>query len=109
MSVLASALVPLGDGRRQTPQRVMRVHANFAEYVPLALFLLAPAELTGTTAPLLHTHGLALLSGRALHAYGVSQTAENYRFRVAGMALTCAASLVAALLCLLESAGLRPG
>jgi uncharacterized membrane protein YecN with MAPEG domain len=42
-----SERVALGDGGRQSLQRATRVHANFAEYVPLALILLVLAELTG--------------------------------------------------------------
>ena len=34
--------------------RAMRVHANFAEYVPLALILVAFAELQGQPAAFVH-------------------------------------------------------
>lgn len=98
-----SERVALGDGGHQSLQRAMRVHANFAEYVPLALILLALAELSGATDLALHGLGLALLGGRALHAYGLSQADEDYRFRVAGMALTFVALISGALLCLLGS------
>jgi uncharacterized membrane protein YecN with MAPEG domain len=86
------------------------VHANFAEYVPLALILLVLAELTGAAGLTLHALGLALLIGRVLHAYGVSQAEEDYRFRVAGMALTFVALISGALLCLFGSwpLALRP-
>jgi uncharacterized protein len=98
-----SEKVALGDGGRQSLQRAMRVHANFAEYVPLALILLALAEITGATGLALHGLGFALLIGRAVHAYGVSQAEEDYRFRVAGMALTSVALISAAILCLVGS------
>jgi len=39
----------------------------------------------------------ALLFGRIVHAYGVSQEKENYRLRTAGMLLTFGAIVVAAL------------
>jgi uncharacterized membrane protein YecN with MAPEG domain len=100
-------LVALGDGGRPALQRALRVHGNFAEYVPLALILLALAELTGAAALLLHLLGLALLGGRALHAYGVSQAEENYRFRAAGMVLTFATLVAGALLCLFGAWPLR--
>jgi uncharacterized protein len=95
-----STRTPLGSGDDPVLQRAMRVHGNFAEYAPLALVLLLLAELGGTSAWLLHGVGLSLLAGRAVHAYGVSQVDEDYRFRVLGMALTFAAIAVAALLCL---------
>jgi uncharacterized membrane protein YecN with MAPEG domain len=52
-----------------------------------------------------------LLIGRVLHAFGISQAEENYRFRVAGMALTFVALISGALLCLFGSRplALRPG
>ena len=42
--------VALGDGGNPQVRRAMRVHANFAEYVPLALILIAFAELQGQPA-----------------------------------------------------------
>lgn len=73
-------------------ERRVRVQANFAEYVPLALLLLAMAELRGVSAAfLLHPLCLCLLLGRLAHAWGVSRTPENYRYRVAGMAGTLTA------------------
>lgn len=92
--------VPLGDGGRADLLRRMRVQANFAEYVPLGLVLLGLAESLGTSVWLLHPLGLALLLGRLSHAYGVSQSTEDYRFRVAGMAATLNVIGAAALLCL---------
>ena len=79
----------------------MRVHANFAEYVPFALLLLAMAEARGAWAPLLHTAGVGLVAGRVAHAWGVSRTPEDFRFRVAGMVATltvigCGAALILA-------------
>lgn len=53
--------VALGDGGKADLMRRMRVHANFAEYVPLALVLLGFAESLGTPSPFLHLLGLTLL------------------------------------------------
>ena len=75
----------------------MRVHANFAEYVPFAVVLLALMELQRAPAFLLHALGLVLLAGRLAHAYGVSQPNENFRFRVTGMMATFATLVIAAL------------
>ena len=45
-----------------------------------------------------HALGLALLAGRALHAYGVCQDPEPLKYRQAGMALTFAVLAIGALL-----------
>jgi uncharacterized membrane protein YecN with MAPEG domain len=45
---------------------------------------------------LIHALGAALLLGRALHAYGVSQSKEKLIFRQAGMVSTFTVMLVAA-------------
>jgi uncharacterized membrane protein YecN with MAPEG domain len=88
--------IGIGDGGDPQMLRAMRVHANFAEYVPLSLILLYFAELQGTPTGVAHLLGGALLIGRLTHAYGVAQVSENYRFRVFGMALTFTTILVAA-------------
>ena len=95
------ARTALGDGGDPALLRRMRVHANFAEYAPFALLLLALAESLGTRTWLLHVIGAILLIGRLLHAAGVSRHPEIPRLRVAGMALTFAAIGVGALACLL--------
>lgn len=82
--------IAIGDKDHPEMQRAMRVHANFAEYVPLGLLMLALVESRGPAPWLMHALCLCLLLGRGLHAYGVSQTAERFQFRIAGMALTFA-------------------
>jgi uncharacterized membrane protein YecN with MAPEG domain len=98
-----SAKVAVGDGGDVMLLRHMRVHANFAEYVPLALLLMALAESLHTWAWFLHLLGLALLAGRTLHAYGLSQRRETFQFRVAGMMATFAVTAGAAAACLFGS------
>lgn len=88
--------IPVGDGGNQTLLRAMRVHSNFAEYVPLTLLLIFMLEAGGGPGALVHGFGVCLVAGRISHAYGVSRTAENYRFRVFGMALTFTALVGAA-------------
>ncbi|QCK85175.1 glutathione metabolism protein [Phreatobacter aquaticus] len=93
--------VALGDGGDPGLLRRMRVHANFAEYVPLALILIGLAESLGIGRWIIHALGITLLAARLLHAYGVSQPKENFRLRVAGMISTIAVISTAALACLL--------
>lgn len=80
--------IAIGDAGNPGMLRAMRVHSNFAEYVPLGLLLLLLAAGSGADPMLVHFLGLTLLAGRISHAYGVSQSRENFRFRVSGMALT---------------------
>lgn len=94
--------IGVGDGSHAELQRAARVHANFAEYVPLALLLIYFVETGGGPLLLIHTLAIALLSGRLLHAWGVSQVRENYRYRTAGMVLTFSVILAACLYLLLE-------
>ncbi len=89
--------VPLGDGGDPILLRRLRAHGNFAEYAPLVIVLMALAELQGGASITLHAIGLLLLGGRLIHAFGVSQEPENYRLRVAGMALTFTALMIGAL------------
>jgi len=87
----------------------MRVQANFAEYVPFALLLMALAESLHTWTWFLHLLGLALLLGRLSHAYGVSQSTETFSFRISGMAATFAVIGAAAASCIFCSLRLVVG
>lgn len=89
--------VAIGPGEDPLLARAMRVHANFAEYVPIALLLMLFVEMAARNQVLVHALGVLLIAGRSLHAYGVSQVRENYRFRVSGMALTFTVIITAAI------------
>lgn len=80
--------IAIGDAGDATMLRAMRVHANFAEYVPLSLVLIYLVEEVSGSAALVHGLGLVLIVGRLSHAYGVSQPDEAFGYRVTGMALT---------------------
>ncbi len=83
-----SLKIPMSDGDNPQMLRAIRVHANFAEYVPMCLLLMLLMELRGAAPLLLHALGIALILGRILHARGVSQIHENMRWRLWGMRLT---------------------
>ena len=68
--------------------RAIRAHSNFAEYVPICLFAIYLTEAQGANPFFVHCLGFSLLLGRALHAYGISQVNENFKFRVSGMMFT---------------------
>ena len=91
------ALVPFGPGEDRDLLQCMRIHANFAEYTPLALILMALAESLSAPHILLHLTGLLLLAGRFIHGIGLSQNPNKIKLRVVGMLLTFAAIALAAL------------
>lgn len=95
--------IAVGDKANAEMTRAMRVHANFAEYVPLSLILIYFVELAPAPSLLVHMLGCSLLLGRVIHAYGLSQTHEKFVFRVSGMIFTLTTIMVAALYLLLKS------
>jgi len=94
--------IVIGDAGNHAMLRAMRVHSNFAEYVPLSLLLIFFVEMRDAHVLLVHALECCLVVGRASHAFGVSQIKENYRFRVFGMTMTFI-TLVAASVYLLYS------
>ena len=98
-----SAKVSLGDGGNPLLQRAIRGHANFAEYVPLALLLLLILELSHFSIYLLHAIGIALVIARLLHGYALAFRAE-FRFgRYWGAVLTFVVLIVESVLCLYQA------
>ena len=93
------ARIEVGAGDSPELLRRMRVHANFAEYVPFALLLMALAESLKAPSLVLHVLSLILLAGRLIHAYGLSQTPHILRYRVLGMTATFIVIGVTALIC----------
>lgn len=80
--------IGLGDGGDKMLTRKMRVHANFVEYVPILLLMLALLELSGLPAAWLWALGWTLLLARILHASGFSRH-SGYSFgRFSGTLLT---------------------
>lgn len=92
-----AAQIAIGTGNNKRLERATRVHANFAEYVPLTLLLISFAEQRGISQIMIHFLCLVFLLGRMLHAWSVSQTIENLKFRVVAMMLTFAAIILSAL------------
>lgn len=90
----------LGDGGDAGMLRRIRGHANFAEYVPLILFMMAVLELGGLRGSVLHALGATLVLARVLHAYALSFTAFNTFGRFWGALLTFVVLMFAGLLCL---------
>lgn len=92
-----AARIGVGTGGDEAMTRKVRVHGNFAEYVPLALLMLALLELSGIHAWLLWAFGCALLLGRVLHAIGLGGS-SGYSFgRFSGALITFLVLLAMAL------------
>ena len=90
--------VGIGHGEQKELHRAIRVHGNFSEYVPLALFLMLLLELNQTESWLMHVLGLSLLVGRMFHAMGLGKSAGTSFPRFVGGVLTYSMMLVAAAL-----------
>ena len=85
----------LGDGGDDEIAVAIRIFGNFMEYVPLALILLALAEINGASSQMTHWLGGALVVGRVLHLIGLDSTRPITFGRVAGMTITWGVILVA--------------
>lgn len=92
--------ISLGDGGDPNMLRLIRGHANFAEYVPLILVMMAMLELSHYPYWLLHVFGATLLVARVLHGISLSFT-QHWKFgRFYGTALTFLLLLIVGGLCL---------
>ena len=80
--------VPLGDGGNAQMRRMIRLHGNAAEYIPLALVLMAIYELNGGWHLGLHIVGIALVAGRLLQTAGMWTTDMPNIGRQIGQSLT---------------------
>lgn len=84
------AKVSVGDGGDRLLTKRIRTHSNLIEYGPMALILLALAELQGAPAWAVHILGLMLVIGRVMHAYGFGHDPQIIPLRKNGMLITFA-------------------
>lgn len=80
--------VGLGSGGVDDLERAIRAQANFTEYVPIALILMACLELNGAPLWLIAILGITLIAGRVTHAKGINQPPPHFSNRVIGMKFT---------------------
>ncbi len=92
----AKSGIAILDGGHVPLAEAMRRHGNFAEAVPMALLLMAIAEVLGTGATWLHGIGVLLLAGRLLHPFGIQHDKPVTFARIAGASATILATLIAA-------------
>jgi uncharacterized protein len=76
--------------------RMMRIHGNAVEYIPIALLLMLVYELNGGAHTALHVCGGALILGRVLHAAGLWGSDGQSAGRAIGQTLTWLALLALA-------------
>lgn len=98
--------IGLGDGGNETMRQRIRAQANFVEYVPMALILVALME-NGSVGPrwLLIAMGAILVVARVWHAQGLLSSSGTSAGRFAGTNLTAAVILAGAAACLGRGAG----
>jgi len=89
--------INLGDGGNDDMLLAMRRQANFVEYVPMALILIALVEMNGAPDYAIHGLGLVLLAARVAHAFGLSNESGHILFRGLGAAVTALVTMVAAI------------
>ncbi|WP_417685054.1 MAPEG family protein [Pseudidiomarina gelatinasegens] len=77
--------VGLGTGDSQDLKVAVRIHGNFAEYVPLSLLLLVVMELQGAAVDLLYGLGAALFVARICHALGLTMSVGPSWARTVGV------------------------
>ena len=98
--------VSLGDGGNAEMLRMIRLHGNAVEYLPLALVLMAAYEINGGWPLALHIAGVALVAGRFIQTWGMWSTEEPGAGRGTGQTLTWLSIGVLALLNLWQVAKL---
>lgn len=91
----------LGDGGNKSMFRAIRGHANFNEYVPLILLMMAMLEVGGVYSRwVLHAVGLTLLIARVGHGIALSFTSNWVLGRAGGALLTFLLLAIVSVLCL---------
>lgn len=74
--------VSIGAGEDKELTQRIRIHGNFAEYVPMILILMALAEFQGMPPLATHLAGVVMIAGRLAHLTGMktARTGPARRF-----------------------------
>ncbi|MFD2166396.1 MAPEG family protein [Thalassotalea euphylliae] len=94
--------VGLGAGEHSELDKAIRIHGNFAEYMPLAMLLMAGAELSNVDDAWLHIAGITFVVGRLLHTVGLTKTKGTSMPRFIGMISTFICMLVLAIVNIIQ-------
>ncbi len=82
--VRGSTGISIGDGGDPKVITAMRRHANFVEFVPLSLILIALLELNGVGGNVIHGLGGGLFFARVCHAVGFGTESGLKHLRTVG-------------------------
>lgn len=93
--VRMSEKVLTGDGGNQTVICRMRAHANYTEYTPFVLVLIAAIELARGSTTALWAIGAVYMLARIAHAFGMD-AAYPSKARMAGVIVTMLTLLILA-------------
>lgn len=88
--------VGIGDNGDKGGLKVIRVHANAVEYVPMIIILMGIYEVNGGSSVILHGIGITVVVARLLHAMGLSKSAGTSFGRFVGTLLTWLTTLALA-------------
>lgn len=94
--------VGIGDGGNAAMARLIRVHGNFVEFFAPAAALLLLLPLMGAGTTLIHCVGAPVVTGRILHAIGLSGSAGTSIGRLTGMVLSIAGLVIGAVAVLMR-------
>lgn len=92
-----------GDGGGPQLARRIRIHANFAEYVPFTLLLIALLEMQGAGRTAIHVLLIALLAARVAHPFGMlapENSPRQFACRGGGIIVTLLVMAAAAVMLL---------
>jgi uncharacterized protein len=64
--------------------RAVRIHGNFAEFVPFILLLMALDEMSGRSQIIIHLFGAALILARIAHYMGITKSHGKTTGRLIG-------------------------
>ncbi|MBC7421180.1 MAG: MAPEG family protein [Bdellovibrio sp.] len=95
--------VILGDGGHHKLNIAIRTHANFNEYIPLALILIMGVELLGYNSTLVHTLGIILVLARVSHIAGLATKKGAGAGRPIGVVATLLLMIASAVMILFRS------
>ncbi|MEZ5497786.1 MAG: MAPEG family protein [Steroidobacteraceae bacterium] len=76
--------ISIGDGGNKELLLAMRRHANFAEWVPIALILIVLMEMRGVDTRWVHGLGAGLVVARVCHALGLKADSMKSYLRLVG-------------------------
>jgi len=88
--------VATGNGGHDDLQAAIRAQGNASEYIPISLILMLTLEMLGAFWWLIHLAGIALVTGRVMHASALKNA--DLKQRVLGMKITLFLIITLALL-----------